>query len=346
MLKNRKLRIAMVAPPFGDNGGPEIVTQNLTDALLRLGADVTLFAPADWKTKAQHVPTLEQSLWNMKNFALQDKVSRRNLIISSQTKVLSYQDKFDIIHLHSQKYAYTIAASAKIPCVLSFHNKINEDLFCQLKKTSIFTVSLSNSQKGLLKTSAMIYSGIPLNNIVPSFDSGKYLIAIGRLAEQKGIDTAIQIARKAAKKLLIFGRIGNSQERQHYFNKKINPFIDGKNVIYKGEVSNKEIYKYLRDAEALLFTIKRPEVFGLVAIEALASGTPVIGTKIAPLPEFLIDPKTSFLSNNLTELISAAKKPEILFDRKKCRQYAENNFDSLVMAKKYLKLYKKILKTT
>jgi len=338
----KKIKVAMVAPPFGSTGGPEVVVHNLTEALLKKGIDVTLFAPADWKTRAKHISTLKKSLWNMKDFSKQDEFTRRNYIISSQIKVLAYQDEFDIIHLHSQRYAYCVAANLKKPCVVSFHNKVLLCQYNQLKESKTKMVVLSNSQKGEFRVDSVINNGVPVSDIEPSFKKGKYLIVIGRIDDQKGIDIAIKIAKKSGKKLLIFGRKGDSEKRKKYFNEKVKPHINGKNIIYKGQISNKRLYKYIRGAEALLFTIRRPEVFGLVVAEALACGTPVIGTNINPLPEILKNKKVAYLSNDINKLIEVAENTE-RFDRVECRKYAEKYFDSSVMADKYIKLYRKII---
>ncbi len=339
---NENLRIAMVAPPFGDTGGPEIVTQNLTDALLKLGVDVTLFAPADWKTKAKHVVSLEKSIWNMKNIQALTSKEFRQLKISSQEKVLDFQKDFDIIHLHSQRYALGVCEKAEIPCVISFHNRISEEVFGVIEKSKLHTVALSQSQRGKMDVSAVIYNGVPTEKIQFSFEKGQYLIFVGRLTDQKGIDTAIEIAIAAKQKLLIFGRIGNTQERKDFFAEKIQPFLDDENIIYKGEVSHGEIYEYLKNASAFLLPIRRPEVCPLVVAEALACGTPIIGTTVGPLAELLNNQKIAFLSDDFNELVGAVKNTH-LFDRKACRKYAQENFDSLVMAKKYLKLYEEIL---
>ncbi len=340
-MKNNTPRIAMVAPPFGDTGGPEIVAQNLTDAFLELGVDVTLFAPADWNTDARHVVSLEKSIWNMKNIRQLGSKEFRKIKISSQEKVLDSQKDFDIIHLHSQRYAAGVCEKAEIPCVISFHNRISKDAFDKMTDVNLYTVALSQSQRGALATSAVIYNGVPTKKIQYSFEAGKYLIFVGRLTDQKGIDTAIEIAREAKQKLLIFGRIGNTQDRKDFFAEKIEPFLS-EDIIYKGEVEHSQVYEYLKGASALLFPIRRPEVCPMVVAEALACGTPIIGTTIGPLPELLNNQKVAFLSDNFAELVNAVKNTH-LFDRRACRKYAEENFDSTVMAKKYLKLYEQIL---
>lgn len=338
----KDIRVAMVAPPFGSTGGPEVVVQNLTDELLKLGVDVTLFAPADWETKAKHIPILEKSIWNMEGVNSLSERSLRNYRIASQNKVLTLQNNFDVIHLHSQRYAYTVAKNLDKPCIVSFHNNIPRDTFEQLRETSAKLIALSNSQKGDLKVDSVIYNGVPTKNIEYSFEKGTYLMFVGRLADQKGVDVAIKIAKEAGKKLLIFGRVGSSEERRDFFDKKIQPFLDKDNIVYMGEVSHKDIYKYLKGAEALVFPIRRPEVFGMVAAEALACGTPLIGTKVAPLPELFDNKEIAFLSDDINELIEAAKNTD-KFSREKCRKYAEDNFDSSIMADKYLDLYKSLI---
>lgn len=333
----------MVAPPFGETGGPEVVTNNLTEALLEKGVDVTLFAPADWKIKSKHIATIKTSIWNAKDFKTQTNRERSGLMYASQVRVLAHQKEFDLIHLHAQRQAYAVCANANIPCVVSVHSVIDPSCLAQLKKVGAYVVSLSKAQKGSLATIVTIWNGVPVKKIKPSFKKGKYCIAVGRLSALKGIDRAITIAKKANKKLLIFGRIGISEKRKEYFNTKIRPFIDGKQIILMKEVSHNKIYDYLRNAEALLLPISRPEVCPMVVAEALSSGTPVIGTMINPLPELLKNKKVAFLSNDMEELVKATKNIE-KFDRKECRRYAEKHFDSAVMADQYLKLYKKVLK--
>jgi glycosyltransferase involved in cell wall biosynthesis len=346
MARKNKLRIAIVAPPFGEIGGPEVVVKNLTDALLKKGVDVTLFSPADWKTKAKHIATLPQSLWNMKDFKEQTEIERRNLILENHLTILLHQKKFDIIHVHSQRYAYITGKLLSKPCLLTIHNKIASREFNQIRKAGIHTTMLSKSHKGILRASAIISNGIAIEQIPFSSEKEGYLITIGRLEETKGIDIAIKIAQKVNKKLLIFGRIGNSIARQAYFNEKIKPHLN-KQIIYMGEASQRDIFKYLKNADALLFPIKPRKkshlsVVPLVVMEALACGTPVIGTNIIPIPKDITASSISCLSTDINVLIQAASTTE-KFNPKKCRQIAEKYFDNSVMAEKYIRLYEKII---
>jgi glycosyltransferase involved in cell wall biosynthesis len=345
MHKRKKIRIAMVAPPFGTTGGPEVVVQNLTEALLEKGVDVTLFAPSDWKTNAKHIPTLEKSLWNMKNFKKQKKTIRKNLIAASQAAVLSHQKDFDIVHLHSMGYAFAVGYNLKIPVVLTTHNSPLKSTYNLIRSIKIHLVSISKANKKNLRTDAVIYNGLPVKKVPFSVSqhNKKYLITVGRIAKAKGILESIKIALKAEKKLVIIGRLGTSEERITYYNKYIKPYVDNKNIIHIKKVRHENIYKYLKNAAALLFTPIWEEPFGMVAIEALAAGTPVIGTKSGALKEIVRNPKIGYLSNNKKNLINAIKKID-KFDRRECRKYVEKYFDSSIMADKYIKIYHKLLR--
>lgn len=338
-MKAGKIKVAIVAPPFGEIGGPEVVAKNLAEALQEEGIDVTLFAPGDWKTRVKHVPTLKKSIWNM---ASSEKGNVEKLRIDNQMEVVGHADKFDIIHFHCQRYSPLAAEKINKPCVLTFHNNFSKEAVLMAKKAKLHLVAISHAQNKENLADVVIYNGIPIKDIKSSYDEGKYLLFLGRLTDQKGVDKAIQIAKKAEKKLYILGRIGNTKERKEYFEEKIKPFIDGKQIYYPGTVDHDKVYEYCAGAQALLFPIRRPEAFGLVAIEALACGTPVIGTRVAPLPEILKDDQVAFLSDDVDELVEAAKNSS-LFDRKACREYAKKNFDSSVMARKYIEFYKKLL---
>ncbi len=337
------MKIALVAPGFGQTGGPEVAVQNLAQAFSAKNIDFSLFAPGDWETPCPHIPTLSKSIWNMENFSEQGEWERRNLIFASQTTVLRYQNDFDIIHLHAQRNAYAVAIGSRLPIVVTLHSQIENGTFDLLKTAGVHTVGLTQNQVGNFPVDAIIKNGLPLNEITPSFEAGEYLLAVGRLNMQKGIHQAIKIAKLAKKKLIIIGRVGISDDRQGYFTEHIKPFIDNEQVIHIESVPRDKMFEYFRHASFLLFPITSPESNPLVVIEALAAGTPLLGTTVAPLLEmFPNSEKVALFSDDLEKLAEAARHPE-RFDRAACRHYAEKNFDSGRMADEYIALYEKIL---
>lgn len=338
------MRVAIVSPVFGETGGPELGTIQLADALADAGIDVTLFAPANFPTRAKIYPILPTSLWSMPDFKEQTDQERANLIIGSQLEVISHQNEFDIVHLSSQRYAYSISRHLSVPTVLTLHNKIAERDMRLIRTTPVRIVALTKKQQEITGADAFIHPGIPVSKITPSYTPGKGLITVGRITEQKGIHQAIAIARGAGKTLTIVGRVGNSDERQAYYEKEILPFIDGSQIKAIDNLPNQELLDLLRHSEALLFPIVRPETFGRVSAEALACGTPVIGSRVDPLPEVLSDPAVSFLSDDLSELIHAAKHTD-QFSRPACRRYAEEKFSAEQMAQSYIDFYSSVIRS-
>jgi glycosyltransferase involved in cell wall biosynthesis len=330
------MRIAIVAPPFGESSGPEYITRVLFEALVAMGSDVTLFAPADWAVKGRHVATLPQSIRSIGKLST---YKEKNLIAASQVKILSSND-FDIVHLQSKSYAYAVGTGLKVPCLLTIHNRMKPDNVTLIKESGIVPVAISHSQAAAMSVSQVINNGLDIANIPWSEAKSGYLVFVGRMVRQKGIDSAIKIARIAHKKLLIFGRKSSKSDEIAYFDNEVSPHIDGTNVEYFSEVPREVLFDYLMKADALILPISQPEVFPTVVIESLACGTPVIGTDIDPLPEQLSEnDKISFLSNNITDLARVARDCSG-FDAKQCREYAENNFSAEAMAREYLKLYR------
>lgn len=341
------MKVALVAPAFGQTGGPEVVVQNIAQTFFENGIDFTLFAPGDWKVPYPLIPTIPQSLWAMEDFSEQSDWERRNLIFGSQTAVLHYQENFDLVHLHSQRSAYAVAIGSRIPVALTLHSQISPAEFEQLQSIGIHTVGLTRSQVGGLPVEAIISNGLPLSSITPSFEPGKYLLAVGRLNHQKGIHQAIHIAKKANQKLIIIGRVGVSDDRQGYFEEFIKPHIDGEQITLIESVPREKMGEYFRQASFLIHSITLPESNPLVVMEALAHGTPVLGTTITPLPEMLAEgaPSAVLLSDNLEVLAEATAHPE-RFSREAARKYAEEKFSSQTMMEKYVAFYKSILQTS
>lgn len=337
------MKIAIVALSYSPTNGPELTATQLAEALQDAGVDITLFAPADFSTRIKkHVPTLPQSLWNMPDFKNQTPLERRNYILSSQMKILAKQEEFDLVHIGYQTYAYTITRNLRIPSVVLLNARDVKRNIDQIKSAGAFTVTLNKKDQDAMGADAFLYPGVPLKDIKPSFSPGNGLIAVGRCTPQKGLPDAIRIAKNAGKALTIIGHVGIGEESRQYFEREIAPHINGKDILHYEHLPNTKLLQMLSQAEALLFPITTPETFGRVTAEALACGTPVIGTCVDPLPETLQNSQVSFLSNNFEELAEAALHTE-RFDRIACREYAEKNFDIDQIAKKYLSIYKKVL---
>lgn len=338
------MRVAIIAPIFGENGGPELGTLQLADALVEEGIDVTLFAPEKFSTRAKLHPVVSKSLWSLPDFAAQTEQERANIIIGSQIEVLFHQDEFDIIHISSQRYAYSIARHLSVPSVLTLHNRIDQRDLALLRSTPIKVIALTEKYKEAIGADISIYPGIPVSQITPSYGAGKGLVSIGRLTKQKGVHNAIQVALKAEKTLTLIGRIGNAPERQAYYKKEILPFIDDKQIRHIENLPNQELLELIRQAEALVFSITQPETFGRVSIEALACGTPVIGSCMDPLPEILSDTNVAFLSDSIDALAEAAQNTA-RFDRTACRKYAEERFDIKKSAEKHILFYENTIRS-
>ena len=160
------------------------MVQNLANALHAKGIDVTLFAPSDWKVTVPHRSTLSESLWLMEGFSDQNEYVRRNYIFGSQTAVLRDQTEFDLIHLNSQRSAYSVARGSHIPCVATLHSRISPETISQLQEAGVATIGLTHSQVGGLPVDAIISNGIPTRSIAPSSEPGEYLLVVGRLSRQ------------------------------------------------------------------------------------------------------------------------------------------------------------------
>ena len=338
------MRIAQLAPlwipvPPYTYGGTELVISWLCDELVRRGHEVTLFATGDSKTKAKLVSVWPTSLWraNLK--------SPHAVFSLMYLKLIEMQDQFDIIHDHCEFYTCPYSKFLKPPIVTTLHHPLTEETITLYKKFSnINFVAISNHQRkhgpgiNILKR---IYHGLPLEKY-PFNDRPKdYLLWLSRIGPDKGIAEAIDIAKLSGEKLIISGNI--LPQYADYFEFRIKPLIDGKKIQFVGASDFPKKIELFRNAKAFLFPVKRPEPFGLVVIEAMACGTPVIAFRQGSMPELIQDGKTGFLVNSVEEACQVIKKVEKI-KRIDCRKWIEENFNLRRMVNRYEKLYKKILK--
>lgn len=340
----KKLKIAQVAPlwipvPPHTYGGTELIVSWLSDELVKRGHQVTLFAAGDSKTKASLVPIWPKSLWRAKLNAPHAVFS---LMYERLTKMAN---EFDIIHDHCEFYTAPFSRFLKTPIVSTIHHPMYEEMIILFKKfPNINYVAISKNQQksapgvNFVKT---IYHGLPIEKYSFNNEPKDYLLWLSKITPAKGIAKAIEVAKKTGENLIISGII--PKEWQDFFEYRIKPLIDGKQIQFVGAADFEKKIELFKNAKAFLYPIRRPEPFGLVIIEAMACGTPVIAYKEGAIPEIIKDGKTGFLVNSQNEMIDALKKIDEI-DRVTCRQYIARKFTLKKMVNKYEALYNTILK--
>lgn len=337
------MRIAQVnplwyeVPPFG-YGGTEYIISLLTEELVKRGHEVTLFSTANSRTSARLIPVWPKGLVkaNLKAPFAPIALLYREL--------LERQEEFDIIHDHGEQYGAPFSRFLNPPFVSTLHNPITEEKNILFKKyPNINYVAISGNQKrsgpgvNIAKT---IYHGIPIEKYDFNPNPGDYLFWLSGIIPEKGPATAIEIAKMAGEKLIISGPIFSYAA--DYFEYRIKPLIDGEQIQFVGESNFEKKIDLFKNAKAFLFPIRRREPFGLVVIEAMACGSPVIAFKEGSMPEVIEDKKTGFLVDSAEEAVGALKRIKSI-SREYCREYVKKNFSLRRMANRYERLYKKIL---
>ena len=342
------MKIAQVAPliesvPPRLYGGTERIVFYLTEELVRLGHNVTLFASGDFITSAELAPCCTRAL--RLDPTVRDTIPHFMLMID---KVRQHADEFDILHFHLDLFHFPLFRSLAAQTLTTLHGR--QDLGDLKPFYSRFgempLVSISNDQRKPLPHAnfiATIYHGIPAELHRPSFEQGSYLAFLGRISPEKRPDRAIRIARAAGIPLKIAAKVDKVDE--DYFRNDILPLLDGPGVEFIGEINEREKTKFLGEAAALLFPVDWPEPFGLVMIEAMACGTPVLAFRGGSIPEVIDVGVTGDVVENEEEAIAAL--PAILsYDRRAVRQRFEQRFTATRMAKNYVSTYRHLLKTS
>jgi glycosyltransferase involved in cell wall biosynthesis len=339
------MKIAQVAPliesvPPRLYGGTERIVSYLTEELVRLGHDVTLFASGDSISSAELVSCCTRSL--RLDPAVRDAIPHFLLMID---KVRERADEFDVIHFHIDLFQFPLFRALAGRTLTTLHGR--QDLPDLKPFYSRFgempLVSISDDQRKPLPHAnfvATIHHGLPAELHQPSFGRGSYLAFLGRISPEKRADRAIRIARAAGMPLKIAAKVDKVDE--DYFRDDILPLIDGPSVEFIGEINELEKAKFLGEATALLFPIDWPEPFGLVMIEAMACGTPVLAFRCGSVSEVIDDGVTGKVVNNEEEAIAAL--PALLsYNRRAVRQRFEERFSARRMAKDYVSTYRDLL---
>ena len=341
----KPMRIAQVAPlaesvPPKLYGGSERVVAWLVDELVSLGHDVTLFASGDSKTAAKLHSVWPQALRlgrprtdpMVAQAALLEAVARR-------------ATEFDVIHTHIDWLQLPLLSRLGVPFLITCHGRMDLPGFPDV--VSLFPdapfVSISDNQRAPLSEAnwlGTIYHGLPTDLFRPSFEPGSYLAFLGRLTAEKGPEAAIRIAHAAKMPLRIAAKVPRGERK--YFKEKLEPQIDGDQVQLIGEVDDEKKQHFLGGAAALLFPIDWPEPFGLVMIEAMACGTPVIAFRSGSVPEVIDDSITGFVVSGEAEAIQAIGRLSEL-DRGQVRRHFEKRFTARRMAQQYLRHYEALI---
>jgi glycosyltransferase involved in cell wall biosynthesis len=339
------MKIAQVAPliesvPPRLYGGTERIVSYLTEELVGLGHDVTLFASGDSITSAELVSCCTRAL--RLDPAVHDAIPHLMLMID---KVRERAEEFDVLHFHVDLFHFPLFRPLAARTLTTLHGR--QDLgdlkpfysrFCDMP-----LISISDHQRTPLPHAnfvATIHHGIPAGLHRPSFERGSYVAFLGRISPEKRPDRAIRIARAAGIPLKIAAKVDKVDE--DYFRTEILPLIDGPGVEFIGEINEHEKTKFLGEAAALLFPVDWPEPFGLVMIEAMACGTPVLAFRCGSIPEVIVDGVTGKVVDSEEEAIAAL--PDVLAcDRRAVRQRFEERFDAKRMAKNYVSAYRGLL---
>ena len=339
------MRIAQVAPlyesvPPKAYGGTERVVSYLTEELVRLGHEVTLFASGDSVTKAALEAPTESSL--RLNSGCVDKMAHSFVLLEL---VFRNPARFDIIHFHIDYLHFPLSRRYQVPHLTTLHGRLDiPDLQALYKEYyDMPLISISQSQRGPLpwvNWQKTVYHGLPVDLYTLHEKPGRYLAFLGRISPEKRVDHAIMIAQRAGMPLKIAAKVDAID--RHYFEQAIRPLLTGPLVEFIGEIEEREKDEFLGNAHALLFPIDWEEPFGLVMIEALACGTPVIAYPRGSVPEVVQEGKTGFIVRDVDGAVEAVKRVAEI-DRRHCRQVFEANFSSSRMAQDYLAIYRQIL---
>jgi glycosyltransferase involved in cell wall biosynthesis len=339
------MRIAQVAPLYESvppklYGGTERVVHTLTEELVREGHEVTLFASGDSETSARLVPVCPESL--RLNKGCMDQLAHHVLLLEL---VFSELQNFDILHFHIDYLHFPLSRSVHAINVTTLHGRLDipdlQPLYRNFSDMPV--VSISDAQREPLpwiNWQGTVYHGLQ-PELFPFHKKGsEYLAFLGRVSPEKGLDDAIKIAKQAGMTLRIAAKVDN--EDKEYFESVIKPLLNDPLVEFIGEIGYPEKGEFLGDAAALLFPINWPEPFGLVMIEALACGTPVIAYSSGSVPEVLEDGVTGFLVDNVNAAAEAVGRLSEI-DRSRCRHTFEERFSAQRMAHDYLAIYEKLI---
>ncbi|MEO8811561.1 MAG: glycosyltransferase family 4 protein [Caulobacteraceae bacterium] len=336
------MKIAQIAPlyeavPPKLYGGTERVVAHLSDALVDLGHEVTLFSSADAETRADLVPVRDQAI-RLDPAPLKSDLAAHLTMLN---EVRRQKDRFDILHFHTDVIHFPFFEANASRTVTTLHGRLDlkdlPEVYRRWPKYPL--VSISDSQRGALpfaNWAGTVYHGMPESLYRFSPRSRGYLAFLGRMSPEKGPDRAIAIAKRLGMPLKMAAKVDAADKV--YFETEIRPLLDHPLIEFVGEIGDAEKSDFLGGAEALLFPIEWPEPFGLVMIEAMACGTPVVAYGYGAAPEVIDDGVTGYVVEDEDEAVAAVRSLGAL-DRREVRRRFDRRFSATAMARAYLDLY-------
>ena len=339
------MRIAQVAPlaeavPPPGYGGTERVVHYLTEELVREGHEVTLFASGDSQTSAELVPCSPRSLRT--DEAVVDPLAHWVVQLEAVAK---HASRFDILHWHIDYFHFPMSRRLGVPNVTTLHGRLDipdlAGVYAEFPDMPV--VSISDDQREPLPNAnwvATVHHGMPPDDLEPHPEPGEYLAFLGRISPEKRADRAIEVARRAGMPLHIAAKV-DDQDR-YYFEREIEPLLGAEHVTFIGEIGPEEKNEFLGRARALLFPIDWSEPFGLVMIESMASGTPVIAYRSGSVPEVIADGVSGFIVEDIDGAVDAVGRLDEL-DRGAVRADFERRFSAERMAHDYLDVYERVI---
>ena len=354
-MKKKKLKIAIIAPPFTTvppkgQGGTERIVYEMIEGFVQKGHKITLFGTGKYNGSAKFIQIFKKTISERKFNPTYIEASRALRIESAylakvMLEITKREKEFDVIFNHCRAGYLFLPLSnfLKTPIITILHLPIFKEvakILASFKKPNIITIS-NSQRKGFPNINYLgtVYNGINLKEFPFNSKPKNYFLFMGALGEHKNPKDAILAAKKAKINLILAG----GKKREPYFSQEIKPLIDGKQIKYVGEVWGKKRIDLLRYAKGFLFPIKWQEPFGLVMIEAMACGTPVIAYPNGAVPEVIKDKETGFIVRNVREMVQAIKKMDLI-ERKRCREEVEKKFSTEKMINDYEKICYKVIK--
>ena len=313
---------------------------SLTEELVAMGHDVTLFASGDSVTSATLAPMREQALrldptvkdWVANYYRMVEMIYRR-------------KDEFDVLHFHIDYFPLALFSRQNVPYLTTIHGRLDLPEYVETYSTFAASpfVSISDNQRQPipnLNWVRTVLHGMPADLLTPQPVKQEYAAFLGRISPEKGVDRAIKIAGKAGLKLKIAAKVDNADKE--YYDTLIKPLIQGNpDVEFIGEINDAQKPDFLSGAHALIFPINWPEPFGLVMIEAMACGTPVIAFNCGSVPEVIDPGVTGFIVNDIDAAVAAVGKVHML-DRARVRSTFDRRFTARRMAEDYVDVYEEL----